>query len=134
GPRFVQIYGQAESPMTITALRRELIADRAHPDHARRRAAVGQAMATVEVAIAGPDGRPGAAAGEPGEILGRGGTVMRGYWNNREATAVTLAHGWLHTGDVGMLDADGFLMLTDRSKDVISSGGTNIYPREVEEV
>ena len=127
GPRFVQIYGQAESPMTITSLRRELIADRAHPDHARRRASVGQAMATVEVAIAGEDGRPG-------EILVRGDTVMKGYWNNPEATAATLVEGWLHTGDVGTLDADGFLTLTDRSKDVIISGGTNIYPREVEEV
>ena len=134
GPRFVQIYGQAESPMTITSLRRELIADRTHPDHARRRASVGQAMATVEVAIAGPDGRPDGTLGEPGEILVRGETVMKGYWNNAQATAATLAHGWLHTGDVGMLDADGFLTLTDRSKDVIISGGTNIYPREVEEV
>lgn len=134
GPRFVQIYGQAESPMTITSLRRELIADRAHPDHARRRASVGQAMATVEVAIAGPDGRPGSAIDEPGEILVRGETVMKGYWENPDATAAALAHGWLHTGDVGMLDADGFLTLTDRSKDVIISGGTNIYPREVEEV
>jgi acyl-CoA synthetase (AMP-forming)/AMP-acid ligase II len=127
GPRFVQIYGQAESPMTITSLRRELIADRAHPDHARRRASVGQAMATVEVKIAGE-------AGQPGEILVRGDTVMKGYWNNPEATAATLVEGWLHTGDVGALDEDGFLTLTDRSKDVIISGGTNIYPREVEEV
>ena len=127
GPRFVQIYGQAESPMTITSLRRELIADRAHPDHARRRASVGQAMATVEVKIAGE-------AGQPGKILVRGDTVMKGYWNNPEATAATLVEGWLHTGDVGALDEDGFLTLTDRSKDVIISGGTNIYPREVEEV
>lgn len=127
GPRFVQIYGQAESPMTITSLRREVIADHAHPDHARRRASVGQAMATVEVKTVGE-------AGQPGEILVRGDTVMKGYWNNAEATAATLADGWLHTGDVGTLDADGFLTLTDRSKDVIISGGANIYPREVEEV
>ena len=59
---------------------------------------------------------------------------MQGYWNNREATASTLRDGWLHTGDVGCLDADGFLTLKDRSKDVIISGGSNIYPREVEEV
>lgn len=134
GPRFVQIYGQAESPMTITSLRRDLVADRRHPDNARRRASVGQPMAMIEVAIAGPDGRPGAEAGEPGEILVRGDAVMKGYWNNPEATAAALAHGWLHTGDIGVLSSDGFLTLTDRSKDVIISGGVNIYPREVEEV
>ena len=59
---------------------------------------------------------------------------MPGYWRNPEATAATLAGGWLHTGDVGVLDADGFLTLKDRSKDLIISGGSNIYPREVEEV
>jgi long-chain acyl-CoA synthetase len=58
---------------------------------------------------------------------------MRGYWNNEEATRTTLANGWLHTGDVGSLDADGYLTLKDRSKDLIISGGSNIYPREVEE-
>ncbi len=73
-------------------------------------------------------------AGEPGEGVVRGETVMAGYWANEEATAATLRGGWLHTGDVGSLDADGFLTLRDRSKDVIISGGSNIYPREVEEV
>lgn len=133
GPRFVQIYGQAESPMTITSLRRETIADLGHPDHAERRASVGQPMGNVEVRIEGSLGRD-AAPGEPGEILLRGPTVMKGYWNDPEATSRTLAGGWLHTGDIGRMDADGFLTLTDRSKDVIISGGTNIYPREIEEV
>lgn len=133
GPRFVQIYGQAESPMTITSLQREIIADRAHPNNSERRASVGQAMASVEVRIAGDGGKP-VGEGEPGEILVRGPTVMKGYWNNPEASARTLAGGWLHTGDIGRIDGDGFLTLTDRSKDVIISGGTNIYPREVEEV
>ena len=64
----------------------------------------------------------------------RGDTVMPGYWNNPNATAQTLRDGWLYTGDMGALDADGFLTLKDRSKDVIISGGSNIYPREVEEV
>ena len=64
----------------------------------------------------------------------RGDAVMKGYWRNPEATAATLRGGWLHTGDVGALDDDGFLTLMDRSKDLIISGGSNIYPREVEEV
>jgi long-chain acyl-CoA synthetase len=70
---------------------------------------------------------------EPGEVLVRGDAVMKGYWRNPDATADTLRNGWLHTGDVGALDADGFLTLLDRSKDLIISGGSNIYPREVEE-
>jgi long-chain acyl-CoA synthetase len=71
--------------------------------------------------------------GETGEVLVRGDTVMRGYWNDPTASASALKGGWLHTGDVGAFDADGFLTLKDRSKDVIISGGSNIYPREVEE-
>jgi long-chain acyl-CoA synthetase len=73
-------------------------------------------------------------AGEPGEVLVRGDSVMRGYWRDAEASATTLRGGWLHTGDVGVMDDDGFLTLRDRSKDLIISGGSNVYPREVEEV
>jgi long-chain acyl-CoA synthetase len=73
-------------------------------------------------------------AGETGEILCRGDVVMPGYWANPDATTATLRGGWLHTGDVGAFDADGYLTLKDRSKDVIISGGSNIYPREVEEI
>jgi long-chain acyl-CoA synthetase len=69
-----------------------------------------------------------------GAVLVRGDPVMKGYWRNPEATAAALAGGWLHTGDVGAIDPDGFLTLLDRSKDMIISGGSNIYPREVEEV
>ncbi len=72
--------------------------------------------------------------GEIGEVLVRGDTVMAGYWRNPEATAAAIRDGWLWTGDVGSLDADGFLTLMDRSKDLLISGGSNIYPREVEEV
>jgi long-chain acyl-CoA synthetase len=133
GDRFVQIYGQGESPMTITALSREHLAARNHPRYIERIASVGVAQSLVEVRIAGADGHP-LPAGETGEVLVRGDPVTRGYWNNREATAKALRGGWLFTGDVGSLDEDGFLTLKDRSKDVIISGGSNIYPREVEEV
>lgn len=133
GPRFVQIYGQGETPMTITALSRDLVADETAPNWAARRNSVGLAQASVELAILAPCDQP-LPPGETGEICLRGPTVMAGYWQNPEASAETLRGGWLHTGDLGHLDEDGFLYLTDRSKDVIISGGTNIYPREVEEV
>ena len=73
-------------------------------------------------------------AGEVGEVLTKSDCVMQGYWGNPEATAETLRGGWLHTGDLGSFDEDGFLTLRDRSKDMIISGGSNIYPREIEEV
>jgi long-chain acyl-CoA synthetase len=133
GPKFVQIYGQGECPMAITALSRAEVADRAHPRWRERLASVGRAQSLVEVAIGDAEGRP-LPPGETGEIMVRGVPVMPGYWQNPEATAKTLKDGWLMTGDVGRLDADGYLTLADRSKDVIISGGTNIYPREVEEV
>jgi acyl-CoA synthetase (AMP-forming)/AMP-acid ligase II len=132
GPRFVQIYGQGESPMTITALARDLVADRSHPRWRERLGSVGQAQSPVQVRIADADGRS-LPPGETGEILVSGSAVMAGYWRNPEASAATIRDGWLWTGDVGSMDADGFVTLQDRSKDVIISGGTNIYPREVEE-
>ncbi len=133
GPRLVQIYGQGESPMTITALSRARHTDRAHPRYVERLASVGLPFTNVEVRVADADDRT-LPAGETGEILVRGDTVMRGYWQNPDATAVALRGGWLHTGDMGAFDEDGFLTLKDRSKDMIISGGSNIYPREVEEV
>ena len=132
GPRFVQIYGQGESPMTITALSRALIADRRHPHWRKRLGSVGRAQSCVQVRIADDDGQT-LPTGESGEILVRGAPVMLGYWRNPEATANTIRDGWLWTGDIGAMDGDGFLTLKDRSKDVIISGGSNIYPREVEE-
>lgn len=132
GNRFVQIYGQGESPMTITALSRHHLGDHTHPCHEQRIASVGVAQSLVEVRVADADGKP-LPAGGTGEVLVRGETVMSGYWNDAEATARALRDGWLFTGDVGSFDEDGFLTLKDRSKDVIISGGSNIYPREVEE-
>jgi long-chain acyl-CoA synthetase len=133
GDRLVQIYGQGESPMTITALSKRHHADRAHPRHRERLASVGLPQAAVEVELRDPEGGP-VPPGEIGEVCVRGDVVMSGYWRNPEATAATLRDGWLWTGDVGAFDADGFLTLKDRSKDLIVSGGSNIYPREVEEV
>jgi long-chain acyl-CoA synthetase len=133
GNRFVQIYGQGESPMTITALSRAEHANAEHPRHAARLASVGRAQTVVEVRVADAADRP-LPPGDLGEILVRGDPVMLGYWDDPEASAETLRGGWLHTGDVGALDEDGFLTLKDRSKDLIISGGANIYPREIEEV
>ena len=133
GPKFAQIYGQGEVPMTITVLPKALHADRARPRWREIMGSVGLPRVNVDVRVADEFDRD-LPTGEIGEILVRGEVVMKGYWNNPDATAETLRGGWLHTGDMGALDAEGFLTLKDRSKDMIISGGSNIYPREVEEV
>ncbi len=133
GPRLAQIYGQGESPMTITTLSKQDIADRDHPRWRERLASCGKPYSCVEVIVTDDDDNP-VAPGETGEILVRGDVVMAGYWRNEEATKDSLRGGFLHTGDVGAYDAEGYLTLKDRSKDLIISGGSNIYPREVEEV
>lgn len=129
GEKFVQIYGQGESPMTITALSREWHTPEATP----RRASVGTAQSAVSVRITGKDESP-LVPRATGEIEVKGATVMLGYWRNPEATGETIRDGWLRTGDLGYLDGDGFLTLTGRSKEVVISGGSNVYPREVEDV
>ena len=133
GPKFVQIYGQGEAPMTITGLSREQHMEKQHPRYLERLGSAGVARTDVEVQVFDSDDRP-LPAGEIGEIVCRGDVIMKGYWNNPDATAKTLKGGWLHTGDMGSFDQDGFLTLKDRSKDMIISGGSNIYPREIEEV
>jgi len=133
GQKFVQIYGQGESPMTITGLSREHHRETDHPRYRERLGSVGVARTDVEVRVV-DEFDAELPAGEIGEIVVRGDVVMKGYWNNPEATAKTLKGGWLHTGDMGSFDEDGFLTLKDRSKDMIISGGSNIYPREIEEV
>jgi long-chain acyl-CoA synthetase len=114
--------------MTITALRR---ADHALADDAIL-GSVGWARSGVEVGIVDEQDRS-VPVGEIGEVVCRGDVVMSGYWNNAPASEETLRGGWLHTGDLGSLDERGYLTLRDRSKDVVISGGSNIYPREVEE-
>src|SRR5215212_7600735 len=133
GPRLAQIYGQGESPMTITTLSKQDIADRDHPRWRERLGSAGRPYACLEVMVADSEDRA-LPVGETGEIICRGDVVMPGYWSNPEATAATMRGGWLHTGDVGVFDIDGYLTLKDRSKDTIISGGSNIYPREVEEI
>jgi long-chain acyl-CoA synthetase len=127
GPRLYQLFGQGESPMTITGLP-QFFHEKKH-----KLETCGYARTGVEVRIFGPDDRE-IPPGETGEIVTRSDCVMAGYWNNPDATASTLRGGWLHTGDVGSLDEEGFLTIRDRSKDMIISGGSNIYPREIEEV
>ena len=133
GPKFAQIYGQGEVPMTITVLPKALMPTGHGRAGARSWARSDHrgSMSTCALPMRSDRDLP---TGEVGEILVRGEVVMKGYWNNADATAETLRGGWLHTGDIGAFDAEGFLTLKDRSKDMIISGGSNIYPREVEEV
>lgn len=132
GPRLAQIYGQGETPMTITALSKADHADRDDPHWGDRLQSVGFPRTDVEVRVVDEDDRE-LPVGEIGEVVVRGDVVMAGYWNQPEASAETLRGGWLHTGDMGSFDEEGYLTLRDRSKDLIISGGMNIYPREVEE-
>jgi acyl-CoA synthetase (AMP-forming)/AMP-acid ligase II len=129
GPRLYQLFGQGEAPMTITGLPQTLH----RTDCVEKLSTCGIARTGVEVKIFDDEDRE-LPAGEVGEIVTRSDCVMAGYWDNPQATAKTLRRGWLHTGDVGSLDAEGFLTIRDRSKDLIISGGSNIYPREIEEV
>lgn len=133
GPKLAQIYGQGEAPMTITGMDKQMHVDTGHPRHLDRLGSAGVARTDVEVRVVDADDNP-LPVGEIGEVICRGEIVMAGYWRNPDATAQTLRNGWLHTGDMGSFDEEGFLTLKDRSKDMIISGGSNIYPREVEEV
>jgi acyl-CoA synthetase (AMP-forming)/AMP-acid ligase II len=133
GPRLAQIYGQGESPMTICALPKSAHVGGRPETLVARLESVGRPHSVVEVRITDAEGSR-LPAGEIGEIEVRGSTVMSGYWQNPEATAEVLHDGWLRTGDLGEFDASGLLTLKGRSKELIISGGSNIYPREVEDV
>jgi long-chain acyl-CoA synthetase len=133
GPKLIQIYGQGEAPMTITTLSRTAHTKIDDPRYIEKLGSVGTARSDLEICILDKNDKT-ITYGEVGEVCVRGDVVMLGYWKNEDATAQTLRGGWLHTGDLGQIDEEGFLTLKDRSKDVIISGGSNIYPREVEEV
>ena len=127
GPRMFQLLGQGEAPMTITGLPQDFHRQKKHLE------TCGFARTGVEVKIFN-DNDEELPSGEVGEIVTRSDCVMKGYWENPQASAKTLRGGWLHTGDLGSMDAEGFVTIKDRSKDMIISGGANIYPREIEEV
>lgn len=133
GPCLVQIFGQAESPMTISYLPLHEHVLEGTQDQMRRLASAGIPRTDVELKIFDSDDNE-LPQGEMGEIVTRSDLVMKGYWRNPEATSQTLTNGWLHTGDMGYLDERGYLFIMDRSKDMIISGGENVYPREIEEV
>lgn len=125
GPIFIETYGQVEAPMTITVMPRYELASRLE--------SCGAAGPFVEMKLVDDEGSE-VNQGEIGEIICKGPLVMKGYWRNEKATAETIRDGWLYTGDLGWMDEKGYLHIVDRKKDVIISGGLNIYPREVEEV
>ena len=132
GPVFAQIYGQGEAPITITGM--------SAAEHARllragdpRIGSAGTIRTDVEVRCVDENDNE-VPRGTAGEVVVRGDVVMPGYWNEPEASAHTLRNGWLHTGDIGMFDDEGYLFLLDRAKDLIITGGNNVYPREVEEI
>ncbi|MCV7316081.1 AMP-binding protein [Mycolicibacillus parakoreensis] len=126
GPIFAQYYGQSEAPMVISYL--------AKADHDEKRlSSCGRPTLFARTALLGEDGAP-VAPGEPGEICVAGPLLAGGYWNLPEATAETFRDGWLHTGDMAREDPDGFWFIVDRVKDMIVTGGFNVFPREIEDV
>jgi fatty-acyl-CoA synthase len=129
GPIFFQFYGQSEAPMVLTHLKKaehEL-------DRPERLASCGKPTPWVRLALLDDDNNE-VEPGRAGEICVRGPLVMSGYHGLPEQTAQALEGGWMHTGDVGRFDEDGFLYIVDRKKDMIISGGFNVFPREVEDV
>jgi long-chain acyl-CoA synthetase len=134
GPIFIQSYGQSESGPNITSFPRyeHQVLD-LPPERQRVLASAGRPCIGVQVRIVDEDGRE-LPTGETGEITVRSKSLMVGYWRKPEETAKTIINGWLHTGDVGRLDEEGYLYLVDRKKDMIVTGGENVYPYEVEAV
>jgi fatty-acyl-CoA synthase len=129
GPVFMQLYGQSEAPTCITWLGRR--------QHDLNRPEVlsscGMPFADVQIALLDERNQE-VDVGAIGEICIRGPHVMPGYWKRPEETALAFAGGWLHTGDMGRFDANGYLYIVERKKDMVISGGINVFPKEVEEV
>ncbi len=124
GARVLEGYGLTETSPTVSVMRRE---------DPRRLGSCGKPVPNIEVAITDDDDRP-VATGETGEVCVKGPNVMKGYYNLPDATAEAMRNGWFHTGDMGHLDEDGYLYITERKKDLIIRGGFNIFPRDVEEI
>jgi len=131
GPCMCQSYGQTEAPMVLTFLDAKTVAAAAAGDHPEHLASCGKPTLAVRLAIMDDSGRI-LPAGERGEIVARGSLVCGGYYNMPEATAEIRAYGWHHTGDVGYRDEEGYVYIVDRKKDMIISGGFNVYCAEVE--
>jgi fatty-acyl-CoA synthase len=129
GPVFFQFYGQTESPQTVCILRKE----EHDPTDLARLASCGRPVPWIRVGLLDEQGRE-VPKGQPGELCVRGPLVMKGYWNKPNETSEALADDWLHTGDVAREDGNGFLTIVDRMKDMIVSGGFNVFPREIEDV
>jgi acyl-CoA synthetase (AMP-forming)/AMP-acid ligase II len=133
GPVFTQFFGQTEAPMALTALARE---DHVHADPQRelaRLTSAGRATYPTEIRLVDDDGHD-VPPGKAGELIARSPNMMSGYLDDPQATAATVRNGWLHTGDVARIDDEGCYTIVDRKKDMIVSGGFNVYPREVEDV
>jgi long-chain acyl-CoA synthetase len=133
GPIFVQMYGLTESSSLCTLLRKADHDPDGSPEVQSRLISCGREITRVEVRVVNDQGQP-VAPGEVGEVVIHGDTVTPGYWNRPEETAAAIRNGWLYTGDLGRVDKDNYIFLIDRRKDLIISGGVNIYPREIEEV
>ncbi|MDP3892475.1 fatty-acid--CoA ligase FadD8, partial [Nocardioides sp.] len=135
GPIFAQYYGQSEAPMVITYLAKgdHVVEGGADGEVPARLSSCGRPSAFIRTALLGEDGQP-VPVGEPGEVCVSGPLLAGGYWNLPEETAATFRDGWMHTGDVAREDDEGFWYIVDRTKDMIVTGGFNVFPREVEDV
>src|SRR5262249_15216228 len=124
GVRVLEGYGLSETSPVATFN---------HSERPSKPGTVGQPILGVEVACLSDTGEP-VPTGERGEVVIRGPNIMKGYFRQPEASADALRDGWFHSGDIGVLDGDGYLAIVDRKKDMILRGGFNVYPREIEEL